>query len=108
MAYDEALAGRIRLILREEPFSEKKMFGGLAFLRRGHMFCGVQTEELMARVGPTAYEACLAEAHVRPMDFTGRPMKGYVYVGRQGLASDAALETWVRRSLAFADTLPAK
>jgi TfoX/Sxy family transcriptional regulator of competence genes len=61
--------------------TEKKMFGGIAFLLDGAMFCGVSGGDLMVRVGAEAHEAALARPHARPMDFTGRPMKGYVFVG---------------------------
>ena len=85
MAYDEKLADRIRQAVGPRgDVTEKKMFGGLAFLLDGKMFCGIVKDDLMVRVGPERYEAALAEAHVRPMDFTGRPMNGYVYVGRGG------------------------
>jgi TfoX/Sxy family transcriptional regulator of competence genes len=77
MAYDEQLAERIRRAIGPRPdVTEKKMFGGVAFLQRGKMFCGLATEDLMVRIGPERCEAALTEAHVRPMDFTGRPMNG--------------------------------
>ena len=85
MAYDEKLADRVREVLqRRRGVSEKKMFGGLAFLVNGHMACGVQGDDLMVRVGPDAYDAALKKAGTRPMDFTGRPLKGMVYVGPRG------------------------
>ena len=109
MAYDEGLAERIREVLATAAdASERKMFGGLAFMVRGHMTVGVIGDDLMARVGPDAHDDALAEAHVRPMDFTGRPMKAYVYVAAAGLAEDADLAAWVDRALAFTSTLPPK
>jgi hypothetical protein len=72
--------------------TEKKMFGGLAFMLNGNMFCGMTQDVLMARVGPKHYEAALAKPHVRVMDFTGRVMKGYVYVDPAGMASDEELQ----------------
>ena len=103
------LAERIRRILgRRRGLSEKKMFGGLSFLIRGNMCCGVVRDELMLRVGPAGYEAALSRPHAREMDFTGRPLKGYVYVSAQGLASDQALKSWVDRGVEFARSLPAK
>jgi hypothetical protein len=109
MAFDEALAGRVRGILESHPdFSEKKMFGGLCFLLGRHMCCGVTGTELMIRVGPDAYEDSLAQPHARVLDFTGRAPKGMVYVAEEGMSSDAGLNTWVGRGVAFAGSLPPK
>ena len=109
MAYDEGLAQRVREALSDQSaVIEKKMFGGLAFMVDGHMCCGVTRETLMVRVGPDAYEAALARPHARPMDFTGRPLKGMVYVDREGHEEDEDLQSWVERGLAFTNTLPAK
>src|SRR5258707_938670 len=106
MAYDEALADRIRRAIGPRPgVTEKKMFGGLAFLLEGKMFCGIVKDDLMVRVGPDRYEAALAKAHVRPMDFTGRPMSGYVYVGPRGSRTVTALKRWVDQGAAFVATL---
>ena len=77
MAYDEKLADRVRGVLVDRrDVHEKKMFGGLAFMVRGHMCVGIVDRELMARIGPDASEKALTRPHVRPMDFTGRPLKG--------------------------------
>ena len=109
MAYDEGLAQRVREILEDErDISEKKMFGGLAFLLGGNMCCGVVAGELMVRVGPDAYEDALAQRHAREMDFTGRPLKGMVYVSSGGIEDDEDLDGWVTRGVAFAGSLPAK
>lgn len=109
MAFDEKLAGRVRGILAERlETEEKKMFGGLAFLVRGSMCCGISDSLLMARIGRDAYEPALSEEHVLPMDFTGRPLKGFVYVEAEGVESDSALESWVERCLSFVQTLPPK
>ena len=109
MAYDEQLAERVRRALAgRDGLSEKKMFGGIAFLLSGNMSCGVVKEDLMVRVGPAQYEQALALPHARPMDFTGRPMTGMVYVGREGLRSDADLAGWLRLGVEFAATLPPK
>lgn len=107
MAYDEGLAQRVRENAGEE-LAEKKMFGGLCFLRGGHMACGIVGDELMVRVGPDAYEECLALPHAREMDFTGRAMKGMVYVAPEGLSADDDLAGWVRRGVDYAGSLPAK
>ena len=81
MAYDEKIAERLSKVFSEHKgVKEKKMFGGIAFMLRDHMCVGVINDLLMVRVGPEQYEDTLSEDHVRPMDFTGRPMKGYVYV----------------------------
>jgi len=96
MAYDAGLAERVREALQDMPgISERRMFGGLAFLLHGHMFVGISGESLMARIGPERYVEALAKEHVRVMDFTGRPMKGYVFVDPKGLEADADLEFWV-------------
>lgn len=109
MAYDAALADRIRAALAEESgLSERKMFGGLCFMRNGHMFAGIVGDELMARLGEAEALRALAQAHVRPMDFTGKPMKGYVYVDAAGVADAADLARWLRLGLAFTATLPPK
>jgi hypothetical protein len=84
------------------------MFGGLAFLVGGHMCAGVVGDELMVRVGPDAYEPALRRPHARRMDFTGRPMQGFVYVGCPGFEADRDLGDWVTRGVACAASLPAK
>lgn len=107
MAFDPGLAQRVRECLRDEiGCSEKAMFGGLAFLVDGKMFVGVERDRLMARIGPDGYAQALALPYVREMDFTGKPLKGYVYVALPGLLSDLALQTWVRRSLDHVRALP--
>ena len=109
MAYDEHLAARVRQILkRRRGISEKKMFGGLAFLVRGNMCCGLNGDELMVRVGPDAHVTALKRRHAREMDFTGRALKGYVYVSRAGVRTTAALRSWVDQSVTFARALPPK
>lgn len=104
MAYDEKLVARIRRAAPPQA-TERKMFGGIAFLLDGKMFVGVATEDMMVRVGPDAYEAALAKPHVRPMDFTGRPLTGYVYVGVNGTRTAAAVAAWVERAIAFVRTV---
>ena len=109
MAYDEGLAERIRDALRgRRGVSERKMFGGVAFMLNGHMTVGIVGETLMARVGPARYADALALPQVRPMDFTGKPMKGMVYVEPAGIARDAVLRAWVERGLSFVLSLPPK
>jgi len=109
MAYDEGLAERLRAILGTTPgYGERKMFGGLCVLLHGNMCCGVVGEALMVRVGPAGYEAALAKPHARPMDFTGRPMRGMLYVDPAGLKTKRQLATWVERAALYAATLPRK
>lgn len=109
MAFDPGLAQRVRDVLGERPgLAERRMFGGLAFLLHGHMAVGIVGATLMARVGPQRHEQALARAHVRPMDFTGRPMKGYVYVDPGGLDDDRELAAWIEACAAFVATLPPK
>jgi hypothetical protein len=84
------------------------MFGGLAFLWQGHMFCGIAGEDLMVRVGTERYEQALLEPHTRAMDFTGRPMKGYVYVEPEGFEANDELKNRVNRGLEFVLSLPPK
>ncbi len=109
MAYEESLASRVQALLQDLPnVGERKMFGGLAFMVQGNMCCGVRNDELMVRVGADAYGEALSQPHARPMDFTGRPMVGFLYVGSPGLASNQGLAAWVQRSLDFILTLPPK
>jgi len=109
MAFDDKLAERVRVILGPRPdVTERKMFGGLAFMLGGNMCCGIVGDELMARVGPEAYERLLARKHARQMDFTGRSLKGMLYVARAGLRTRASLAGWVGLCVDFAGSLPAK
>ena len=109
MAYNEDLADRVRNVLAErKDVTERKMFGGLAFMLGGNMCCGVMKDDLVVRVGPERYEDTLAEPHARPMDFTGRPLRGMVYVGPEGCRTDTAVAKWVRRGVDFAASLPPK
>lgn len=109
MAYDEGLSQRIREILADQPGTvEKKMFGGLAFMINGHMSVGVIRSDLMVRVGPDNYEDALLQPHARPMDFTGKPLKGFVYIDEMGYESDKGLGQWVQRGVDMALSLPPK
>ena len=82
------------------------MFGGVAFMVRGHMACGILGDSLMARIDPAEIERWLDEPHVRPMDFTGRPMKGLVFVDQAGLATPKRLKAWVDRAVACVEAKP--
>ena len=109
MAYDERLAERVLDILGAEPsLVQKKMFGGVAFMLQGNMACGVLKSDLMVRVPKDGYEAALARPHAREMEFTGRPMRGFVVVGPDATDDDATLEDWVATGAAYALSLPPK
>ena len=108
MAYDEALAERIRERLHDAPgISEKKMFGGLAFLTYGNMTVGVIADDLVVRISPDAMAAALTRPGAREFDFSGRPMKGWVMAAGESLEDDV-LERWIAEARAFVGTLPPK
>ena len=108
MAYDEKLADRVRDVLETEAgLTERKMFGGLAFMVNGHMACGIVGDELMLRLGADGAERALERRHVRPMDFTGKPLTGMVFVGAEGLRG-AAVQRWVGKAVGFVGALPPK
>ena len=107
MAYSEKLADRIRTVLQDrDDVVEKKMFGGLAFMVAGSMACGIVGDDLMARVGRDRYEAALARPHARIMDFTGRPLRGFILVGAAGVRTGPSLKRWVDETVALAVSLP--
>lgn len=109
MAFDEALADRIRDILApRSEVGERKMFGGIAFMVAGNMACGVIGDDLMLRLSAADAERALTEPHVRPMDFTGKPMKTAIYVDVEGTADDEALASWVDAGADYASSLPPK
>ncbi|MFB7865798.1 MULTISPECIES: TfoX/Sxy family protein [unclassified Streptomyces] len=109
MAFDEGLAERIRARLAGDPaITEKRMFGGIAFLCAGNMAVGVTGDDLMVRVGPDATDDALSRPGARLFDMTGRPMRGWVVVDAAAVAEDAALAEWVDRGRAFAAGLPPK
>jgi TfoX/Sxy family transcriptional regulator of competence genes len=103
MPYDVLLEQRVRLFfdarrIRHEP---KRMMGGLCFMVKGKMCVGVEKNRLMARIGPEAYDDALTRKGCRPMDFTGRPMRGFVFVELEGLQSDKDLAFWLELALAY-------
>ena len=109
MAYDEHLADRIRAVLGDRAdVSERKMFGGLAFLISGHMCVGIVGNDLMVRVGKEAFGKAVSAPHARPMDFTGRPSMGMVYVAPAGVKTVANLRKWIDKGLAFTSTLASR
>jgi TfoX/Sxy family transcriptional regulator of competence genes len=103
MAFDLSLAQRVRDVVRD-----RKMFGGVAFLVDGKMFIGIRDSSLMARVGAERHDDALAMPHVRVMDFTGRPMKGYVYIDAPAIASEQDLRAWVTWCVEHVAALPRK
>jgi TfoX/Sxy family transcriptional regulator of competence genes len=109
VAYDVHLADRIRSILESAgEFSEKKMFGGLAFMVNGHMCCGVLKTDLVLRLTPEEAATSLRQPHTRPMDFTGKPMKSMIYVSAIGTDSDKALAAWLESAVTLARSVPEK
>jgi hypothetical protein len=108
MAFDRALAERIRECLaRRKGVEEKTLFGCACFLLGGNVLVGVWKDSLIARVGPDGYEDALLEPHVKEFDITGRPMTGWVRVGPRGVEDDGQLSDWIRRSLRLVSKLPA-
>jgi TfoX/Sxy family transcriptional regulator of competence genes len=109
MPYDEGVAERLReLFADRDDIVEKKMFGGIAFMHNGNMCCGIVKDTLMARVGPDNYQTALARTGAREMDFTGKALKGFVYVAPDGFAEDADLGGWVALCEEFTGSLPPK
>jgi TfoX/Sxy family transcriptional regulator of competence genes len=110
MAYDERLAARVReLLAGERGLSEKRMFGGLAFLIDGHMAVAVSSQGgLLVRVGAEAFNHALARKGASPMEMRGRVMAGWVRVVPEVLGRKSQLESWIKRGVVFARTLPPK
>lgn len=109
MAYDEELAERIRkLIRRRKGVTERKMFGGIAFMLNGNMCCGVVDRDLVLRLGKEKTAKALNEPHTRPMNFTGKTIKSMIYVMASGIEFDDDLKDWLNRAIAFARTLQQK
>ena len=110
MAYDEDLVNRLREQLAgEDAVTEKRMFGGLAFLLHGHMSVSAsRTGGLLARIDPDDTEDAIAGPHASRMEMGGRTMDGWILVAPEGVATDAELASWVERSVAYVKTLPPK
>ena len=110
MAYDEELADRIREVVSEEPgLTEKKMFGGLAFLIRGHMAASASSKGgMLLRVDPAQTESLLSEPRVGRFEMGGRAMDGWLRVDRESVATDADLQHWVGLGVAYCRSLPPK
>jgi len=110
MAYDEGLAERVREVLASKRgITEKKMFGGLCFLLHGNMLVGVSGKGgLLVRFDRADHDRVMKMKHMRPMEFTKKPMQGYAYVDPKGLDSQKELEAWVGRCFEYVSTLPKK
>ncbi|GHB66249.1 hypothetical protein GCM10008107_14260 [Psychrosphaera saromensis] len=109
MAFDRGLEERLYDHFQgRHDLTTKKMFGGLCFLLSEHMCCVIIGDKLMARVGPDNYLDCLAKPQVTEMDFTGKPVKGLVYILPDGFESDSDLAYWLNTSISFVDSLPPK
>jgi hypothetical protein len=109
MAFDESLAARIRGILsRRKGLQEKKMFGGLAFLLKGHLCVGVWKDSLVVRLGAEEGDVAMRDPHVKPFDITGQALKGWILVGPEALEDDDYLGSWVALAVKFVAGLPAK
>lgn len=109
VAYDEALAARIRSLIGDHPgLSEREMFGGIAFMIDGNMAVGVSGDELMVRVGKEAHEEAVDRPGARTFDMGARPMKGWVNVSGEGFTREEDLESWVAQGVGYASILPSK
>lgn len=109
MAYDETLTSRVReLMSSRAEVGEIKMFGGIGFTISGNMAVGVMNDNLIVRLDEADAEKGLSEDGVREFDFTGRPMKGWIFVSAERTSDDAGLAEWVEAGAAFAASLPAK
>jgi TfoX/Sxy family transcriptional regulator of competence genes len=109
MAYSESLAYRVRDVFAgQRGITEKKMFGGVAFMLHGNMCIGVWQTSLIVRLGPEQAATALKEPNVAEFDVTGRPMRGWVVVEAEGLETDEQLRRWIERAVEFVETLPWK
>ena len=109
MAYDEGVAQRVREVLEShDNVIEKKMFGGIVFMLAGNMCVGVVKDQLMLRVGPEQYDELLKVKHVKKMDFTGKAMKGFIYLQPEGFAEDHDLTMWLEKAISFVSSLSEK
>jgi TfoX/Sxy family transcriptional regulator of competence genes len=109
MAYDEPLAERVReAIGKRKGVTERKMFGGIAFMLNGNMMCGVRNDDLILRLGPQEGDAALQRKHTRPFDLSPKPMRGMVMIAAEGCKRTSDLQQWVAKAAKFVETLPAK
>src|SRR5438128_1809083 len=109
MAYDEKLAARITGLLKSQKgVVEKKMFGGIAFMLKDKMFCGIIKDDLMVRVLEDKFDELLKKPSAREMDFAGRPMRGFLYVSPAGIKTDKQLNSWIELGIEYVDKSPPK
>ena len=109
MAYSEELERRIHDHIGDHPaVSDRKMFGGVAFMLQGNMAVGIHKDGLMVRLSPDEHESALAEPGAREFDMTGRPMRGWLVIDAETIADDATLGAWIDRGMDFAASLPPK
>ena len=109
MPYDEEIEGRIgKVISRWKNTQARKMFGGICHLLGGNMFCGVYKNFLILRLGEKESRESMSQPFVRSFDITGKPMKGWVMVEKEGFKSDEALKAWLIKAKEFVGTLPSK
>lgn len=109
MAYNERLAERIRgYFKRRKAVEEKRMFGGLCFLLNGHMCCGIEKDRLMVRVLPDRYDSLLKKPQAREMDFTGKPLKGFLFISESGYRTAAGLTRWLDEAVEYVKSKPPK
>ena len=109
MAYSEELAARIREVISgRDGVSERKMFGGIAWMVNGNMACGTLGDDMMVRLDPEDAQGALLEAHVGPMEFTGRPMRGFITVHADGIVASADLARWIDAGASYAASLRPK
>jgi len=109
VAYDQALAERVRGLVARPGVAEKRMFGGLAFLLHGHLAVAASSRGgLLVRVDPAEGERLLTQAGAEPMVMSGRPTRGWLHVRADAVAEQAALQTWVERGVRYAESLPPK
>jgi TfoX/Sxy family transcriptional regulator of competence genes len=109
MAYNPQLLERIRAVLAQRTdVTEKKMFGGVAFMVRGNMACGPHGDNLLIRIGEEAAAKAMTEKHVKPMMFTGRPLKPFATIEAPGLKTESQLRRWVTMAADYAASLPPK
>lgn len=109
MSYDEKLLQRVlKTLTNIKNIEQKKMFGGVCIMHNGNMLCGVESTRLMLRVGPEKYESALARKHTTKMDFTGKPLKGFIFVNAAGYKTDRDLKKWIDLGLSYVATLPIK
>lgn len=109
MAYDEQLAERIRTYLkRRKGVEEKRMFGGLCFMLNGHMCCGIDKDRLMVRVLSERYDTLLKKPHAREMDFTGKPLKSFLFISEAGYRTTSSLASWLDEAVECVKSKPPK